>query len=103
MLMQNKFKPESVIADVNIDLPQVAALQRGGGEDTQARRKQVWEVIVRMHYLSHELCDPELGAGVSPAFTKLVGGILSEWAVMAEQAMGAAEPVQGRSVRLDHH
>jgi hypothetical protein len=104
MLMQNKITAKMITTELDIDLTPVVARVQSEGEDAQMKRKALWEVIVRMHYLSHELCDPEIESGVSREFTRFVSALLSEWATMAEQAAGAS--AQGGvppNLRMDHH
>jgi hypothetical protein len=104
MLMNNKFAPHSVADDAKFDLPHASAPQVPADDSANDQRKQLWEVIVRMHYLSHELREVPVDFGVSPEFTRLVSTLLSEWAIMAEEAAVQAEarlPV--RSGRIDRH
>jgi hypothetical protein len=107
MLMHNKLEPEMIVADLKLDLTPAYPPQNAEAEvddDVNTKRKQLWEIIVRMHYLSHELRDPDLELSVSPAFTRLVSGLLSEWAVMAEEAANTAdEGLMPLHSRVDHH
>lgn len=107
MLMHNKLEPEMIVADLKLDLTPAYPSQIAEAEtddDVNTKRKQLWEIIVRMHYLSHELRDPDLDLGVSPAFTRLVSGLLSEWAVMAEEAANTTdERLVSLYSRGDHH
>lgn len=101
MLMENNFEPQTVKTDLRFDLKPVCDVR----SDTQdeMKRKQIWELIVKMHYLSHELREQEHDLGVSPEFTRLVSGILREWAMLAEKAATTEDVMPRTDLCSDHH
>lgn len=98
MLMENKFESQMIKTDLKFDLTPVCDVR--SDPENEMKRKQIWELIVKMHYLSHELREQEHCMGVSPEFTRLVSGILREWAMLAEKSVSAAEAASSEDTAL---
>lgn len=101
MLMENKFESQMIKTDLKFDLAPVCDVQ--SETENEMKRKQVWELIVKMQYLSHELREHEHCVGVSVEFTRLASGILREWAMMAEEAASAEDAMLRADLRAERH
>lgn len=107
MLIHHKFMAERPVGEMKFDFSQqevCASLQSSSAEE---QKRHMWDLIVRMHYLAHELKDPAVEfSGLSPEFTRLVSGLLREWAVMAEESVNADSGVGVLPIDkllVDHH
>lgn len=107
MLIHHKFAADRLVKEMKMGLAAPIPAISVQEDDVAARRKHLWDVIVRMHFLAHELREPDIeGMAVSPEFTRLVSGLLREWAVLAEEGvrdLDAGESLQALRDAREHH